>query len=198
MTSMPYLAVPLVFGGISSCGTETPIMVYWSGVFSLIAFSSAGVKVLVILPLLTTSANVIDFFDLACEITESLTVSSLAGTPIAVAAASVNAMRPAAPARLIASKFIIVLQLPPVICAPSTGSLNFGSLEASWTRMSFQDEPSSSETICAMVEAMCWPISALPQVTVTRPSGAIEYQTLGSKAEGAARASPMPGAAAEP
>ena len=40
-----------------------------------------------------------------------------------------------------------------------------------------------------MVEAMCWPMSALPQVTVTRPSGAIAYQTLGSKFEGAASAS---------
>ena len=50
--------------------------------------------------------------------------------------------------------------------------------------MSFQFEPSSSETICAMVEAMCWPMSALPQVTVTIPSGAIEYQTLGSKLAG--------------
>ena len=88
-----------------------------------------------------------------------------------------------------ASKFIIVDQLPPVICAPSTGSLNFGSLEASWTRMSFQFAPSSSATICAMVEATCWPISALPQVTVTRPSGAIEYQTLGSKLAGAGAAS---------
>jgi hypothetical protein len=54
--------------------------------------------------------------------------------------------------------------------------------------MSFQFEPSSSETICAMVEAMCWPMSALPQVTVTSPSGAIEYQTEGSKLEGAASA----------
>jgi hypothetical protein len=44
-----------------------------------------------------------------------------------------------------------------------------------------------------MVEAMCWPMSALPQVTVTRPSGAIAYQTLGSKFEGAASASPMLG-----
>ena len=35
-----------------------------------------------------------------------------------------------------------------------------------------------------MVEAMCWPMSALPQVTVTIPSGAIEYQTLGSKLAG--------------
>src|SRR6266568_582576 len=181
ITSMPYLAVPLVFDGISSCGTETPILVYWSGVLSLIALSSSGVKVLVALPLLTMSANVIDFFDFGCEITESLTISSPAGTPIAAAAASVNAMRPAAPARLIASKFIIVLQLPPVSCAPSTGSLNFGSLEASCTRMSFQDAPSSSQTICAIVDAMCWPISALPQVTVTIPSGAIEYQALGSK-----------------
>ena len=42
---------------------DTPIMVYWSGVFSLIALSSSGVKVLVALPLLTISANVIDFFD---------------------------------------------------------------------------------------------------------------------------------------
>src|SRR6185369_128142 len=184
MTSMPYLADPLLLGGISSCGTETPIMVYWSGVFSLIALSSSGVKVLVILPLLTISANVIDFFDFGCEMVELRTTSSpllKGGTPMAAAAASIRAMRPAAPARLIASKFIIVLQLPPVICAPSTGSLNFGSLEASCTRMSFQDAPSSSQTICAMVDAMCWPMSALPQVTVTIPSGAIEYQVLGSK-----------------
>ena len=88
-------------------------------------------KVFVAFPLLTTSAKVIDFFDFGCEITESLTTSSPAGTPIAALAASVNAMRPAAPARLIASKFIMVLQLPPVICAPSTGSLYFGSLDAS-------------------------------------------------------------------
>ncbi len=60
-------------------------------------------KLLVALPLLTISANVIDFFDFGCEITESLTTSSPAGTPIEAAAASVNAMRPAAPARLIAS-----------------------------------------------------------------------------------------------
>ncbi len=90
-------------------------------------------KVLVALPLLTMSANVIDFFDFGCEIMESLHDQFVleGGSPIAAAAASVNAMRPAAPARLIASKFIIVLQLPPVICAPSTGSLNFGSLDAS-------------------------------------------------------------------
>ena len=42
--------------------------------------------------------------------------------------------------------------------------------------------------ICAMVEAMCCPMSALPQVTVTIPSGAIEYQTLGSKLPAAANA----------
>ena len=118
---------------------------------------------------------------------ESRTTSSPAGTPIEAAAASVNAIRPAAPARLIASKFIIVLQLPPVICAPSTGSLNFGSLEASWTRMSFQVAPSSSETICAMVEAMCWPMSALPQVTVTRPSGRSSTRRWARKLEGAAK-----------
>src|SRR3954449_8385553 len=198
MTSMPYLAEPLVLDGMSSCGTETPIMVYWSGVLSCTALSSSGVKVLVILPLLTISAKLIDFFDFGCETTESLTTSSPlddAGTPIAAAAASVNAIRPAAPARLIASKFIIVLQLPPVICAPSTGSLNLGSLDASCTRMSFQFEPSSSEMICAMVEAICWPMSALPQVTVTIPSGVIEYQTLGSKLLGAAKALSAPGTA---
>ena len=41
--------------------------------------------------------------------------------------------------------------------------------------------------IWAMVEAMCWPMSALPQVTVTMPSGAIEYHTLGSKLPVAAK-----------
>src|SRR3954447_22859303 len=188
MTSMPYLAEPLVLDGISSCGTETPIMVYWSGVLSCTALSSSGVKVLVALPLLTNSAKLIAFLDFGCEIIESRTTSSLAGTPISAAAASVNVTRPAAPARLMASKFIMVLQLPPVICAASTGSLNFGSLEASWTRISFQLPPSSSQMIWAMVEAMCWPMSALPQVTVIRPSGAIEYQTLGSKLPVAANA----------
>jgi len=44
---MPYWPSRLVFDGMSSCGTETPIMVYWSAVFSLIALSSSGVKVLV-------------------------------------------------------------------------------------------------------------------------------------------------------
>jgi len=156
------------------------------------------VKVLVALPLLTISAKLIFFFDFACEITPSRTTSSSAGTPIEAAAASVSAIRPAAPARLIASKFIMVDQLPPVICAPSTGSLNFGSLDASCTRMSFQFAPSSSQMICAMVEATCWPMSALPHVTVTMPSGAIEYQTEGSKRAGAVAASApsRPGTAA--
>ena len=115
LTSMPYLAVPLLLEGMSSCGTETPTRVYWSGVFNLIAFNSSGVKVLVALPLLTMSAKLIDFFDLECEIVESRTTSSLAGTPIEAAAASVNAMRPAAPARLIASKFIMVMVPPALI-----------------------------------------------------------------------------------
>src|SRR3569833_1026683 len=91
MTSMPYLAVPLIFGGISSCGTETPTIVYWSGVFSLIALSSSGVKVLVILPLLTISAKLIDFFDFGCEMAELRTTSSPAGTPIAAAAGDLRA-----------------------------------------------------------------------------------------------------------
>ena len=46
--------------------------------------------------------------------------------------------------------------------------------------MWLQEAPSSSATICAMVLAMCCPISALPTFTVTIPSGEIEYQTLGS------------------
>lgn len=107
----------------------------------MIAFSSSGVKVLVALPLFTTSANDICFLDFGCTIMESRTTSSGAGTPIAAAAPSVSAMRPAAPARLMASKFIMVDQLPPVICAPRTGSLNFGSLEASDTRMSLHFAP---------------------------------------------------------
>jgi hypothetical protein len=52
--------------------------------------------------------------------------------------------------------------------------------------------------IWAMVEAMCWPMSALPQVTVTMPSGAIEYHALGSKlpvAANAASGPSMPGTA---
>ena len=132
ITSMPYLAVPLVLEGMSSCGTDTPIMVYWSGVFSLIAFSSSGVKVLVALPLFTTSANDICFFDFGCEITESRTTSS-DGRHAHRGGRAFRQCRPsgcAGPAA-IASKFIMVDQLPPVICAPSTGSLNFGSLEAS-------------------------------------------------------------------
>ena len=50
MASMPYLAVPLVLGGMSSCGTDWPTSVYWPGVFSLIAFSSSAVHTLLALP----------------------------------------------------------------------------------------------------------------------------------------------------
>ena len=81
MTSMPYLVVPFVLPGMSSCGTETPIMVYWSGVFSLIALRSSAEKVLVILPLLTMSANVIDLLRLRIVIVEALTISWPAGMP---------------------------------------------------------------------------------------------------------------------
>ena len=66
----------------------------------MIAFNSSDVKVFVALPLLTMSAKLIDFFDFGCEIVESRTRSSPAGTPIAAAAASVRAIRPAAPALL--------------------------------------------------------------------------------------------------
>ena len=111
------------------------------------------------------------------------------------APASTSAIRPAAPARLIASKFIIVLQLPPVMIAPSTGSLYLGSLPTRLTRMSLQDAPSSSATICAIVLATCWPMSALPTLTVTIPSGAIAYQMLGSRGAAAAAAGETPGSA---
>ena len=97
-----------------------------------------------------------------------------------------NVIRPAAPARLIASKFISVLQLPPVTLMPSTGSLYFGSFGARTTDMSFQDASNSSATSCAMVLAMCWPMSALATVTTTLPSLPIAYQAVGSKLAGAA------------
>ena len=32
---MPYLAVPLVLAGMSSCGTDLPIKTYWSGCLQL-------------------------------------------------------------------------------------------------------------------------------------------------------------------
>ncbi len=63
--SMPYLQVPLVFDGMSSCGSEWPILVYWSGVFSVIALSSSGDQALFALPLCTICAKVTLFFDLA-------------------------------------------------------------------------------------------------------------------------------------
>ena len=106
-----------------------------------------------------------------------------------------SVIRPAAPARHIVSKFIPVLQLPPVTAAPRIGSLYFGSFEASVIVMSFQDNSSSSATSCAMVLAMCWPMSALPTVTFTLPSWPIAYQMVGSKlAVVAANASLIAGA----
>ena len=116
---------------------------------------------------------------------------SPAGTPIIAAPASINVMRPAAPARLIASKFMRTLHEPPVISAPSTGSLYLGSLSTSWMFIMRQSASSSSATICAMAEDTCWPISALPTITVTLPSGAIEYHAVGSNLP-AASASLMP------
>jgi len=95
-----------------------------------------------------------------------------------------------------ASKFMPVDQLPPVTCAPRIGSLYFGSFEARTMFMSFQDDSSSSDTSCAMVLAMCWPMSALPTVTQTLPSGLIATQMLGSVlAAVAASDSPILGAA---
>ncbi len=47
---MPNLAVPLVLGGMSSCGTDWPTSERWSGVLSFSAFSSSGVHTLVAFP----------------------------------------------------------------------------------------------------------------------------------------------------
>ena len=40
----------------------------------------------------------------------------------------------------------------------------------------------AAATIWHMAEETCWPISALPTITVTLPSGAIEYHEVGPKA----------------
>src|SRR5215471_21111779 len=104
---------------------------------------------------------------------------SATGTPSILAPASVGVMRPAAPARLIASKFMRTDHDPPVIRAPSTGSLYLGSLSGSWMRILLQSASSSSATIWHMADETCWPISALPTITVTMPSGAMEYHAVG-------------------
>ena len=62
---MPYLHVPFVFDGMSSCGSDWPTFVRWLGVFSVMALSSSGVQVLFALPLFTISAKVRLFFDFA-------------------------------------------------------------------------------------------------------------------------------------
>ena len=130
------------------------------------------------MPPLTMSAKLTDLPSLAITC-ESWTWQS-AGLAFSIAApASISAMRPAAPARDIASKFIIVDHEPPVMIAPSTGSAYLGSLPTRLTRMWLHAAPSSSATSCAIVLAMCWPMSALPTFTVTSPSWPIEYQTLG-------------------
>ena len=72
------------------------------------------------------------------------------------------------------------LHEPPVISAARTGSLYLGSLSTSWMFIMRQSASSSSATICAMADDTCWPISALPTITVILPSGAIEYQAVGS------------------
>ena len=46
--------------------------------------------------------------------------------------------------------------------------------------MWLQEAPSSSAMSWAIVLAMCWPMSALPTLTVTIPSGPMPYQMLGS------------------
>ncbi len=107
------------------------------------------------------------------------------------APASISVMRPAAPARLMASKFMRTDQLPPVISAPSTGSLYLGSLSGSTMETVFQSASSSSAMICAIAEETCCPISALPTITVTLPSAPIEYHVVGPKVL-AAKASRTP------
>ena len=50
-----------------------------------------------------------------------------------------------------------------------------------------QSASSSSATICAMADDTCWPISALPTITVILPSGAIEYHGGGLELAGGQR-----------
>src|SRR4029077_16152681 len=121
--------------------------------------------------------------------------SAPSGTPTISAAALISVSLPAAPARHMVSKFMPVDQLPPVTWAPRIGSLYFGSFEERTIFMSFQDASSSSATSCAMVLAMCWPMSALPTVTHTLPSWPMATQMLGSiLAAVAANVSPILGA----
>jgi len=46
--------------------------------------------------------------------------------------------------------------------------------------MSFHEASNSSATSCAMVLAMCWPMSALPTVTHTFPSLPMETHWVAS------------------
>src|SRR5258708_35987314 len=107
---------------------------------------------------------------------------SAAGTPIICAPASTRVMRPAAPARLMASKFMRTDHEPPVISAPSTGSLYLESLSGNAIRILFQSASDSPATVWHMADETCWPISHLPTMTVTMPAGPMEYQAVGPKA----------------
>src|SRR5204862_1122524 len=100
-------------------------------------------------------------------------------TPSIAAPASTRVIRPAAPARLMVSKFMRTDHDPPVIRAPRTGSLYLGSFSGSAIFILLQSASSSSATIWHMALETCWPISALPTITVTLPSGAIEYHDVG-------------------
>ncbi len=80
-----------------------------------------------------------------------------------------------------ASKFMRTDHDPPVRIAPRTGSANLGSLVGKEIRILLQSASSSSATICAIADETCWPISAFPTITVTMPSGPIEYHGVGPK-----------------
>ena len=98
-------------------------------------------------------------------------------------------MRPAAPARLIASKFIIVLQLPPVMMRAEHGIVVFRIVADESDAHVAPAAPSSSATICAIVLGDVLAHVGLADIDGDEAVRPIEYQTLGSKLPGAARAS---------
>ena len=106
------------------------------------------------------------------------------GAPSSLAPSSVSAMRPAAPARLSASKLCHTHQLPPVTIRP-----HFGSLSTEFRRTDSQRTSSSSATMRASAVPSCWPISALAMLTVTMPSRSIWNQMVGSNTGAAGAAS---------
>ena len=106
VASMPYLTAPCVLPGMSICGTLWPINVYSSNDLSLIAFISSALRVFNAPPRATILPKEIDLPDTLSMIWESRAEHLSALAPSSLAPASMSAIRPAAPARDIASKFM--------------------------------------------------------------------------------------------